>query len=164
MPAAYSQQSAALRAERQAKAGYTSIGRDVNDYTQVNGRVRRRERIGDPLPEHAPGGEEWAVETRNWYFNFQLSPQAALLVTDIDWQMLVLAAGLLNIFYKTGSLPAYSRFEALVSKFGVTPADRRKLRLAITMPEEPVGDEQSASEDAEAFDDEFEALTKGLLS
>lgn len=162
MPAAYSQNSAALRADRQAKAGYTSVGRDPQDYVGINGRVRRRRMLGDPLPMLAPGGLEWAPEVRDWYADFRRSPQASLLVTDVDWQMLLIAAELLNIFYASGSLQAYSRFEALVSKFGTTPADRRKLRLSVEVPD-PVDQDSGETADTDDFDQEFALLTDGLF-
>lgn len=159
MPAGYSQKSAAQRAERQFTAGYTYVGGDSSSYYVTDGGiVKRRIPLGPSLPDLAPGGADWTIEARDWYYDFRTSPQAELLRTEADWSMLVLAASLLNHYFTTGNLQAFTKFEALVSKFGVTPGDRKKSRIGISTPNDEEAEELDDAEQAEELDDEFAAL------
>ena len=158
MPAGYSQKSAAQRAERQYTAGYTYVGGDASRYEVApNGLIRGRAKQGPDLPPMAPGGVDWDLMTRDWYHRFRTSPQAGLLVTETDWDMLHIAAGLLNQYYVSGSLSAYTKFEKLMSKYGVTPGDRKRARIGINAPSEDTEDEEEL-ELADSITDDFEAL------
>lgn len=161
MPAQYSQKSAQLRAARQAVAGYQNIGADPSDFELVNGLVRSRRLSGPELPTDPPGadGLMWEPQVSEFYLLFRHSPQATLLATDIEWQMVLVAMGLLNEFYQSGSLQAYVKFESLIGQFGVTPASLRRIRVSVVDPDEvDETDAGTVNSEQEAFDQTFDQI------
>ena len=170
MPAGYSQKSAQLRAERQATAGYRYVGGDPSDYENVNGIIRSKVVLGPDLPYDPPGDSlEWDDAVREYYHAFRTSPQAALLATDVEWRTVLIAMGLLNTYYAYGALQAFTKFEALMGQFGVTPAAQRKLRVAVTDPQadekaEAKAREAAGGEMGEDEQQEFEASFEAIVA
>lgn len=165
MPAGYSQKSAQLRAERQATAGYRNLGGDAEGFEVVRGMVRSRNLLGFDLPLDPPGTElVWAEEVKEFYHYFRVSPQASLLRTDIEWQMVLVAMGLLNDFYTSGSLPAYTKFESLIAQFGVTPAAMKKIRVNVSDPTEDEDDDSDweAPEGESEFNATFDEIVASM--
>ena len=159
MPAAYSQKSAATRADRQARAGYTHVGTQAELYETSQGFIQRKEPVGLDLPPYAPGGAEWNSDARLWYMSFRLSPQAELLNTRIDWMNIILAVAHLSSYCDTGNYTAYRAFERMIGKYGTTPADRKKIRVDVGgSSEHPEVSEESVIEDMASFDEEMAEL------
>ena len=165
MPAGYSQQSAANRADRQARAGFTYVGTADEEYEASDGILRRADPLGPALPEQPPNGAGWKSQVRQWYMAFRLSPMAEILTTDIDWQNMILAMVHLNDFYDTGNMQAYRAFERMTAQFGATPASRRRIRVSVGSADAsgatPKAQDTAAA--MEAFDQEFAELTADLL-
>lgn len=151
--AGYAQKSSAIRAERQAAAGMVHLGANPELFTESEGLVTARQLMGPPLPSVTATGSPWTPGVHNWYHAFRQSPQALLLRTPIEWQFLFTTLTVLNQYYETGSSVLFTRFVQAVSKFGVTPQDRRQLRVRIDSPESQVPDAV-----AEAEADETEEL------
>ena len=165
MPAGYSQQSAASRADRQARAGYTYVGVSGDGYEASDGILRRVGALGPPLPDTSPSNTQWKTQVRQWYMAFRLSPMAELLNTDIDWQNMILAMVHLNDYYDTGNMQAYRAFERMTAQFGATPGSRRRIRVGIGSGDATTAlptavDAQSAMDE---FDQQFADLTAELL-
>ena len=165
MPAGYSQQSAANRADRQARAGFTYVGTADEEYEASDGILRRADPLGPTLPEQPPNGAGWKSQVRQWYMAFRLSPMAELLNTDIDWQNMILAMVHLNDYYDTGNMQAYRAFERMTAQFGATPGSRRRIRVGIGSGDATTAlptavDAQSAMDE---FDQQFADLTAELL-
>ena len=121
MPASYSQRSAQLRADRQAKAGWSSIGDNPDMFIiDGDGNVRLKEAQGFDLPDLAPGNEEWVSDVVLWWTSLRYSPQALLLNTGVAWATALVAAGALNTYYVTGMAPYLSQWRSLTSGFGLT--------------------------------------------
>ncbi len=181
MPAAFSQRSAEQRADRQAKAGWSHIGADASEFDEVNGVVRRRTPIGPALPEYPPGssaervrittenGEDpvelsrltWHFDVLTWWESLRRSPQAGLMETDLDWFTARFAAGLLNDYLSSGNGILLTRAISILGKFGLTPQDRRSLRLSIDSPRERELGDVEISDSMDALDHDLAALLEG---
>ena len=161
MAASYSQKSAQLRAERQAKAGWAELGSDSEQFiVDIEGNVRLKEPLGFDLPARAPNGFDREDDVLLWWTSLRYSPQALLLNTSVAWSTALIAAGALNMYYISGAAPYLSNWRALTSGFGLTPADLRKIRTQIIAPG---GSALFADEDTDdEVDEEIEALEASL--
>lgn len=161
MPASYSQRSAQLRADRQAKAGWSSLGDNPDMFIiDGDGNVRLKVAQGFDLPDLAPGNEEWVSDVVLWWTSLRYSPQALLLNTGVAWATALVAAGALNTYYVTGMAPYLSQWRSLTSGFGLTPADLRKIRTQIVAPgDELVFDDEDTDDEV---DEEIAALEASL--
>lgn len=103
---------------------------------------RRRRNVAEPLkvvtddgkihgPE-LPDSFDWPDVTRDWWETWRKSPQAQTF-TDTDWSFLVDTAVLHAEFWLgERSLAAELRLRA--AKFGATPEDRARLKIAVGEP------------------------------
>lgn len=83
-----------------------------------------RDSEGDPL--------SWPSMTRRWWLNWRRSPQAQSF-TATDWDFL-LETALLHRSFVLGASTVAAELRLRVAKFGATPEDRLRLRMAITPP------------------------------
>lgn len=74
----------------------------------------------------------WPAMTRRWWANWRRSPQAQTF-TDTDWDFLTETA-LLHRAFVYGDAKVAAELRLRVAKYGATPEDRMRLRIAIVPP------------------------------
>jgi hypothetical protein len=79
-----------------------------------------------------PDGYEWPEETREWWETWRRSPQAQTWLAT-DWSFL-LDTALLHADFWLGDRSVEAGLRLRVAKFGATPEDRLRLRIAVTEP------------------------------
>lgn len=91
---------------------------------------------GYELPEGVlPDGEMWHPVTVRWWNSFRASPQATLMVTDVDWDFLLDTALIHHNMWKNGRWEFANEVRMRVAQFGATPAARRALKMELEVPE-----------------------------
>ena len=103
---------------------------------------RRRRNLPDELTVIAADGEshgpelpdsmEWPSATLAWWETWRRSAQAQTF-TDTDWSFLVDTA-ILHANFWLGDLKAAAELRLRVAKFGATPEDRARLKIAVGEP------------------------------
>lgn len=106
---------------------------------------RRRRNIEPPMTVVAADGErrgpelpethEWPNATLEWWETWRVSPQASTF-TDTDWSFL-LDTAVLHAEFWLGDRSVAAELRLRAAKFGATPEDRARLRLAVTDPSKP---------------------------
>lgn len=86
---------------------------------------------GPKLPE----GFEWPATTTTWWETWRLSPQAKTF-TDTDWSFLVDTA-VMHAEFWLGNRSLAAELRLRVAKFGATPEDRMRLKIAVGEPAGP---------------------------
>ena len=86
---------------------------------------------GPELPE----GFEWPAATVTWWETWRLSPQAKTF-TDTDWSFLVDTA-VMHAEFWLGDRSVAGELRLRVAKFGATPEDRMRLKIAVGEPAAP---------------------------
>lgn len=86
---------------------------------------------GPELPEAV----DWPDATRDWWDTWRLSAQASTF-TDTDWSFL-LDTAMLHMAFWDGDTSVASELRLRAAKFGATPEDRARLKMAIGKPEKP---------------------------
>ena len=95
--------------------------------------VARGPELPDDLWDHATDSRlRWPGMTQRWWDNWRRSPQAQTF-TATDWDFLVETA-LLHRRFANGEASVAAELRLRVAKFGATPEDRMRLRLAIAPP------------------------------
>jgi hypothetical protein len=79
-----------------------------------------------------PDEYEWPEQTRQWWETWRRSPQAQTFI-DVDWSYL-LDTALLHADLWLGDLSMAGELRLRVGKFGATPEDRLRLRIAVSGP------------------------------
>ena len=88
---------------------------------------------GEERGPELPAGPEWPMATLAWWATWRRSAQAQTF-TATDWDFLLDTALLhAQLWNGDGSVAAELRLR--VAKFGATPEDRQRLRLAVKSPE-----------------------------
>ena len=88
---------------------------------------------GEERGPELPAGPEWPMATLAWWATWRRSAQAQTF-TATDWDFLLDTALLhAELWNGDGSVAAELRLR--VAKFGATPEDRQRLRLAVKSPE-----------------------------
>lgn len=82
-----------------------------------------------------PAGVDWPDVTREWWETWRRSPQAATF-TDTDWSFLVDTA-VLHMEFWDGDRSVAGELRLRAAKFGATPEDRARLKIAVGEPEKP---------------------------
>lgn len=106
---------------------------------------RRRRNVPEPLavvvadgqlhgPE-LPDTHEWPAATLVWWKVWRSCPQAATF-TDTDWSFL-LDTAVLHAEFWLGNAAVAGELRLRVAKFGATPEDRARLKIAVGEPELP---------------------------
>ncbi|MFC6256710.1 hypothetical protein ACFP5Z_06625 [Kocuria oceani] len=104
--------------------------------------VKSATKLGPTLPRDVlPGGETWHPVTRKWWDHWRSSPQAARMLSEPDWDVLLDTALMHHQMWSKGRWEFAAEIRLRVAKFGATPEDRLRLRSEIQVPETtPVGD------------------------
>lgn len=79
-----------------------------------------------------PDSMEWPAVTLDWWSTWRRSPQAQTF-TDTDWSFLVDTA-VLHAEFWLGNRAAAAELRLRVAKFGATPEDRARLKIAVGEP------------------------------
>lgn len=95
---------------------------------------------GPGLPEFGwwlpgEGLQEWPPETVAWWESWRRSPQARLFL-ETDWSFL-LDTALLHAEYWVGNRSVGAELRMRVAKFGATPDDRARLKIAVVGGDPP---------------------------
>jgi hypothetical protein len=90
------------------------------------------ESADEPLGPSLPEGQEWPTETVQWWDTWRRSAQAQTF-TLTDWSFLLDTAVLHRAFW-LGKHDVAAELRLRVAKFGATPEDRMRLRLAVEKP------------------------------
>ena len=89
--------------------------------------------LPDDLWDQATDGPLlWPSMTKRWWLNWRKSPQSQTF-TDTDWDFLLETALLHRRFVK-GDASVAAELRLRVAKFGATPEDRMRLKIAIQAP------------------------------
>lgn len=96
----------------------------------ADGRTR-----GPKLPDDVlPDGEDWHPRTRTWWDTWRKSAQAQRF-TPTDWDFLIDTALMHHTVWSKGKWEFAAELRLRAAKFGATPEDRMRLKLAVDMPE-----------------------------
>jgi hypothetical protein len=105
--------------------------------------ARRRRNVAEPLRVVAPDDElrgsalpegiDWPDATREWWETWRKSPQAQTF-TDTDWSFL-LDTAVLHMEFWDGDRSVAAELRLRAAKFGATPEDRARLKIAVSTPE-----------------------------
>lgn len=103
---------------------------------------RRRRNLSEPLTvvesdgesrgPDLPDGFDWPDVTREWWETWRRSPQAKTF-TDTDWSFLVDTA-VMHAEFWLGNRALAAELRLRVAKFGATPEDRMRLKIAVGEP------------------------------
>jgi hypothetical protein len=86
---------------------------------------------GPDLPE----GVDWPDATRDWWDTWRRAPQAQTF-TDTDWSFL-LDTAVLHMEFWDGDRSVAAELRLRAAKFGATPEDRARLKIAVGEPAKP---------------------------
>lgn len=105
-------------------------------------RARDQRRIEDQLTVIAsdggvhgpelPDSLDWPDATRDWWDTWRRSPQAQTF-TDTDWSFL-LDTAVLHMEFWDGNRSVAPELRLRAAKFGATPEDRARLKIAVGEP------------------------------
>ncbi|MBK9156654.1 MAG: hypothetical protein IPM11_00720 [Micropruina sp.] len=87
---------------------------------------------GPELPASVDG---WPTRTRQWWDTWRRSAQASTF-TATDWDFL-LDTAMIHAAFSEGAVALAGELRLRVAKFGATPEDRARLRMAIVPPKPP---------------------------
>lgn len=103
---------------------------------------RRRRNAAEPLTvvnaddlergPDLPEGIDWPDATREWWATWRRSPQAQTF-TDTDWSFL-LDTAILHMEFWDGDRSVAGELRLRAAKFGATPEDRARLKIAVGEP------------------------------
>ncbi len=79
-----------------------------------------------------PDGVDWPDATRDWWETWRRSPQAQTF-TDTDWSFL-LDTAILHMEFWDGNRAHAPELRLRAAKFGATPEDRARLKIAVGEP------------------------------
>lgn len=79
-----------------------------------------------------PDGIDWPDVTRDWWDTWRRSAQAQTF-TDTDWSFL-LDTAVLHMEFWDGARDRAAELRLRVAKFGATPEDRARLKIAVGEP------------------------------
>jgi len=107
--------------------------------------ARRRRNTSGPVEvvkadgvEHGPGlpdDIDWPDATRAWWHTWRVSAQAQTF-TDTDWSFL-LDTAVLHMEFWDGDRSVAAELRLRAAKFGATPEDRARLKIAVGAPPKP---------------------------
>lgn len=110
---------------------------------ETRSRARDQRRRGDELTVVEADGElhgpelpddlDWPDATREWWRIWRVSPQARTF-TETDWSFL-LDTAVLHMEFWDGDRSVASELRLRAAKFGATPEDRARLKIAVGEPD-----------------------------
>ena len=112
-----------------APKGDRSRGRGTPNELAVTGKL-----FGRPLPKGVlPDGESWHPMTMRWWMALRRFP---LLEhePEIGWQFLLDTALMHHTMWTKGRWEFAAEIRLRVAKYGATPEDRMRLKIAIAAP------------------------------
>lgn len=80
-----------------------------------------------------PDGFDWPDATRDWWATWRRSAQASTF-TDTDWSFL-LDTAVLHMEFWDGDRSVAGELRLRAAKFGATPEDRARLKIAVGEPQ-----------------------------
>lgn len=101
----------------------------ANDTARREAEFRRVAADGVTRGPDLPAGVLWGERTKAWWLTWRTSPIAVTFI-DADWDFLLDTALLHNELW-SGSPGVAAELRLRVAKFGATPEDRMRLRIAI---------------------------------
>lgn len=81
-----------------------------------------------------PDGIDWPDATRDWWTTWRKCAQASTF-TDTDWSFL-LDTAILHMEFWDGDRSVAGELRLRAAKFGATPEDRARLKIAVGEPQE----------------------------
>lgn len=122
---------------------------------------RRARTNADPVPQtllrferaEAPDLPEeiaWHSRTQAWWESWRRSPQADLMV-ETDWVFLLDTALMHHAMWTNGTWTLAAEVRLRVAKFGATPEDRARLRMAFADADEKDAKRPSAPPSRERY-------------
>lgn len=87
---------------------------------------------GAPVGPELPETHEWPAATLAWWATWRTCPQASTF-TDTDWAFL-LDTAVLHAEFWLGNLKVAAELRLRAAKFGATPEDRARLKIAAGDP------------------------------
>lgn len=107
---------------------------------------RRARTNADPVPQtllrfeqaeppELPDDVDWHPRTRAWWETWRTSPQADVMI-DTDWSFLLDTALMHHAMWSNGQWTLAAEVRLRVAKFGATPEDRARLRMAFADADE----------------------------
>jgi hypothetical protein len=121
-------------------------------HSRARDTARRRTPAVSVVPDtvvrgpELPDGYEWPDATRSWWQHWRESPQAQTFI-ETDWSFL-LDTALLHAELWLGDCSVESALRLRVAKFGATPEDRLRMKLAVGEPAGGPEPRQSARQTA----------------
>lgn len=79
-----------------------------------------------------PDGVDWPDATRDWWETWRTAAQAKTF-TDTDWSFL-LDTAILHMEFWDGDRSVAAELRLRAAKFGATPEDRARLKIAVSEP------------------------------
>ena len=91
---------------------------------------------GPELPDEGPEGAGWHPVTVDWWATWRGSAQAQLF-GELDWMQLLDTAAVHHLMWQHGRMELAGEVRLRAAKFGETPEDRLRLRVAVDGEEYP---------------------------
>ena len=101
----------------------------ANDTARREAEFRKVAADGVQRGPDLPSGVLWSERTQAWWLTWRCSPLAVTFI-EADWDFLLDTALLHNELW-SGSPGVAAELRLRVAKFGATPEDRMRLRIAI---------------------------------
>ena len=106
-----------------------------------------------------PVGIDWPDATREWWETWRKAPQAQTF-TDTDWSFL-LDTAILHMEFWDGDRSVAAELRLRTAKFGATPEDRARLKIAVGEPRDKPAPRTQAKSAAERRGRLLQAVTDG---
>jgi len=107
---------------------------------KADGKLRGMKLPEGMLTDKHGEPEDWHPMTKKWWAAWRSSPQAAGMLSEVDWYFMIDTALIHHNMWKNGRWEFANELRMRVAKFGATPEDRNRLRMEIDVPEtSPVG-------------------------
>jgi hypothetical protein len=104
---------------------------------------------GIALPQLRIGGKvvAWHPRTVAWWNAWRKSPQALRMMTEPDWQYLLVTARVHHEFWSSGRWELAAELRLREKEFGATPEARARMgvEIGVQMPTSETGTRQSAT-------------------
>lgn len=110
----------------------------VREYIAADGEIRGFDLPADALDD----GEVWHPRVVAWWEAFRASPQAQLLVADVQWETLLVAMRLYQDLWSgqvRGRAMRAAEFRQILTQFLVTPGDARRSGIEFVFPDSEDG-------------------------
>lgn len=149
--------------------GFPASGDKTKGHKATNRRILSSNGalLGPAIPKGLLGidadGKEipWHPRAEKWYENFRRSPQATLLLTEPEWDVIIENLMLVHSYWTEPTVAKAAEMRARMKAYAVTPEDRARLHIDIDVPDNksignpdrgnPVGDNVASFAEAAAL-------------